>query len=117
MSRAALASAIRAVELRECRNFNCPPCSVKAMLMVLSQTVSVIVRLNVVAREPSKDVVASRFGRKTTPSGVVTLSGTETSTHATARLRRRPADEIDRLSSRIFATLLSNQSSYLSLIH
>jgi len=50
------------------------------------------------ARDPSNDVVASGFGRKTTPSGVVMLSGTDTSTHAT-RLRRRPADEIDRLSS------------------
>jgi hypothetical protein len=46
---------------------------------VLSQTVSVTVRLKVVAIEPSKDVVASRFGRNDTPSGVVIDSGTETS--------------------------------------
>jgi hypothetical protein len=46
---------------------------------VLSHTTSVTVRLKVVAMEPSKDVVASRFGRKATPSGVVTVSGPLTS--------------------------------------
>jgi hypothetical protein len=51
---------------------------------VLSQTVSVTVRLNVVAIDPSKLVVANRLGRKVTPSGVLIDSGTETSTQATA---------------------------------
>ena len=51
---------------------------------MLSQTMSVTVRLKVVAMDPSKEVVASRLGRNTTPSGVVMESGTQTSTQAIA---------------------------------
>ena len=46
---------------------------------------AVTVRLNVVAIDPSNDVVASKFGRKSTPSGVVIVSGTLTSTQAMHR--------------------------------
>ena len=46
--------------------------------------------------EPSNEVVASRLGRNTTPSGVVIDSGTETSTQATAPPFSSPAEEIER---------------------
>jgi hypothetical protein len=46
--------------------------------------VAVIVRLKVVLIDPSNEVVASRSGRKSTPSGVEIVSGTLTSTQAIA---------------------------------
>jgi hypothetical protein len=79
---------------------------------VLSQTVAVMVLLKVVAMEPSKDVVASRLGRKSTPSGVVMVSGTLTSTQAMAPSRRRPAEPMARSSPSRLATVVSNHSSY-----
>ena len=79
---------------------------------MLSQTVAVTVRLKVVAMDPSKLVVASRLGRKSKPSGVVIVSGTETSTQAIAPPRSSPAELMDRVSSRMLATVVSSHSSY-----
>jgi hypothetical protein len=78
----------------------------------LSQTVSVTVRLNVVAMDPSNDVVANRFGRNVTPSGVVMESGTLTSTQAMAPFFSSPAELMARSSSRRFATVVSSHSAY-----
>jgi len=61
---------------------------------------------------PSKLVVARRFGRNATPSGVVIVAGTETSTQAMAPPRSRPAELMARSSSRRLATVVSNHWSY-----
>ena len=89
-----------------------PALSVSPTTLDAAATTSVTVRLKVVAIDPSKLVVASRLGRNSTPSGVVIDSGTETSTQATAPLRNSPAEEIDRSSSRMFATVVSSHSRY-----
>ena len=62
--------------------------------------------------EPSKLVVASRFGRNATPSGVVMVSGMETSTQAIAPARSSPALLITRSSSSRSATVVSSHSRY-----
>ncbi len=61
---------------------------------------------------PSKLVVASRFGRNATPSGVVIVSGIDTSTQAIAPPRSSPALLIARSSSSRSATVVSSHSRY-----
>ena len=112
MASASRASPIRPSELDECRNLIVWPSSLTATASVLSQTVACTVRLIVVASEPSTDVAASRFGRNSTPSGVVIVSGTLTSTQATAPSRSSPAEEIARSSSKIVAMLFKSHCSY-----
>src|SRR5664279_3909552 len=117
MARAARASASFSWLYRLCLTLTCCPCSESASSRVLSQIVAVIVLLNVVAIEPSKLVVASRFGRNMTPSGVVMDSGTETSTHAIAPLRSSPALLIERPSSRMFAAVYIGRMHHLAGSH
>lgn len=90
----------------------CCPGSARAKFLVLSHTTSVIVLLKVVESDPSKLVVASRFGRNATPSGVTIVSGTDTSTQATAPPLSSPAEEMDRSSSSRLATVVSSHSPY-----
>src|SRR5690349_12390373 len=98
MASASLASASLRLLYRECFTLYVWPFSAMAIPHVLSHTVSVTVRFHVVARVPLRDVVARRLGRKSIPSGVVMVSGMETSTHATARSLSRPALETPRSS-------------------
>ena len=52
------------------------------------------------------------MGRKSTPSAVEMVSGTLTSTQAIAQSLSSPAEPIDRVSSRMFATVVNSHSRY-----